>query len=95
MRKGQTKYILKRAMDGLLPPSIVWREKKGFSAPLTKWILEGLLDLSGEGIWKDKAIKLIHKKMTAHQFRQEDNRLFLWNIHLLTEFLRQQNGRIA
>jgi asparagine synthase (glutamine-hydrolysing) len=95
MRKGQSKYILKKAMDGLLPPSIVWRKKKGFSAPLTKWILEGLLELKAEDIWEGKAFKLIQSKMTSHQSRREDNRLFLWNIHLLTEFLRQHHKHVA
>ena len=95
IRKGQSKYILKKAMDGLLPSSVVWREKKGFSAPLTKWILEGLLNLNGENIWGNNAVRLIHKKMAAHKSQKEDNRLFLWNIHLLTEFLRQHQEHVA
>ena len=92
IRKGQSKYILKKAMDEALPSSIVWRKKIGFSAPLGKWILEGLVALDVRGIWGDCPTKLIHKKITAHQTRREDNRLFLWNIHLLTEFLRRHNG---
>ena len=92
IRKGQSKYILKKAMDEALPSSIVWRKKIGFSAPLGKWILEGLVALDVRGIWGDCPTKLIHKKITAHQTRREDNRLFLWNIYLLTEFLRRHNG---
>ncbi|NET49109.1 MAG: asparagine synthase [Merismopedia sp. SIO2A8] len=33
------KYILKRAVDGWLPPEIVWRTKRGMGVPLTPWCL--------------------------------------------------------
>lgn len=37
--KGWTKYPLRRAMDGLLPRSVLWRKSKlGFVAPQRKWL---------------------------------------------------------
>ncbi|MEC4817672.1 MAG: asparagine synthetase B family protein [Scytonema sp. PMC 1069.18] len=33
------KYILKRACENLLPPEIVWRQKRGMGVPLTSWCL--------------------------------------------------------
>ncbi len=36
---GWSKYGLRRALDGLLPPSIVWRrDKKGFPTPVGNWL---------------------------------------------------------
>ena len=87
MKNGHPKYIFKKAMDNLLPSSIVWRKKVGFSAPLGQWIVEGLFNMDLKGIWGDRPIKLIQNKLRAHQASREDNRLFLWNINLLTEFL--------
>lgn len=37
LRGGTTKYILKRAMKGILPDRIIDRPKKGFAVPLGYW----------------------------------------------------------
>lgn len=38
MRNGERKYILKRALQGLLPDSILRRRKEGFSIPMKQWL---------------------------------------------------------
>jgi asparagine synthase (glutamine-hydrolysing) len=41
-RDGWSKYGLRRALDGLLPPAVVWRrDKKGFPTPVGKWLRDG------------------------------------------------------
>ena len=37
LRDGTTKYLLKRAMRGILPDGIIDRPKKGFAVPLARW----------------------------------------------------------
>jgi len=37
LRGGTTKYLLKRAMRGILPDGIIDRPKHGFAVPLAKW----------------------------------------------------------
>ena len=37
-RNGEKKYLLKRAMEGVLPDEILARRKKGFSSPLMQWV---------------------------------------------------------
>jgi asparagine synthase (glutamine-hydrolysing) len=37
LRGGTTKYVLKRAMRGILPESIIDRPKRGFAVPLGYW----------------------------------------------------------
>jgi len=39
-RDGKSKYILKRALEGIVPPQILHRSKKGFGIPLAKWLRE-------------------------------------------------------
>lgn len=41
---GELKGLLKAVLTGLLPDSIVYRPKKGFSIPLQKWTMNGLFD---------------------------------------------------
>jgi asparagine synthase (glutamine-hydrolysing) len=55
IRRGERKFVLKRALDGLLPPAILTRSKEGFSIPMKQWLrreLEPLMRglLSPEGI---------------------------------------------
>jgi len=38
IRGGQEKYILRKAVEDLLPPEIVNRKKQGFSTPVDAWI---------------------------------------------------------
>jgi len=38
LRGLKRKYILKRAMERLLPREIVWRKKAGFGAPIRSWL---------------------------------------------------------
>jgi asparagine synthase (glutamine-hydrolysing) len=41
-RAGWSKYGLRRALDGFLPSSVVWRrDKKGFPTPLGHWLRDG------------------------------------------------------
>ncbi len=37
LRNGSTKYIFKRAMQGILPNAILHRPKQGFAVPLGRW----------------------------------------------------------
>jgi asparagine synthase (glutamine-hydrolysing) len=37
VRDGVGKYLLKKAVDGLLPREIVYRRKQGFGAPMEEW----------------------------------------------------------
>lgn len=62
LREGCEKYLLKRAVESLLPPEIVWREKRGMGVPLTLWLTGRLRRwarrqlrrrvLAGEGLWQ-------------------------------------------
>ncbi len=40
-KNGVTKYILKKACEGLLPHDVIYRKKMGFAAPVTRWFKGG------------------------------------------------------
>lgn len=42
LRNREPKYLLKRAMAGLLPDNIIHRPKKAFAAPVNIWLRSGL-----------------------------------------------------
>ena len=40
-KNGITKYILKKACEGILPDDVIYRKKVGFAAPITRWFKDG------------------------------------------------------
>jgi asparagine synthase (glutamine-hydrolysing) len=41
-RNGETKYILKQALRGVVPDRVLDRKKQGFGAPINEWMLDRL-----------------------------------------------------
>ena len=39
------KYLLKKAMQGILPKELIWRGKAGFGAPVRAWLRDDLLGM--------------------------------------------------
>ena len=40
LRNGEGKYIVKKAIEGLVPHEIIYRKKMGFPTPLRQWLLD-------------------------------------------------------
>jgi len=56
--KGMTtKYILKRALEGLLPKEIIWRKKHGFGVPVGRWFRAGLKDFLCDHVLSPTALQ--------------------------------------
>lgn len=96
MRKGVTKYILKKALAGWLPETIINRPKKGFGIPLNLWLRSlPLPAFPGEQCpWM--LPEGIRQRADAQQRRRGDHRLFLWAWLALAEsafFHREARGR--
>ena len=76
IRGGQRKYLLKRALDGILPAAVLDRPKKGFGIPLLSWLkaqpfpgdaLPGGLGRARMQAWHEQ-----------HRRGETDQRLALW-----------------
>lgn len=50
------KYILKKAMEGMVPRKIIWRKKSGFGAPIRAW-LNGALRPMVDELLSEKVIR--------------------------------------
>jgi asparagine synthase (glutamine-hydrolysing) len=44
LRNGEGKYIVKKAIEGLVPHEIIYRTKMGFPTPLRQWLLDPKAD---------------------------------------------------
>jgi len=52
---GETKYILKKALEPILPKNILYRKKMGFGVPLVHWFKKDLVNYAHDILLSDKA----------------------------------------
>lgn len=76
LRGGTTKWILRKAAQNLLPPSVLGRRKQGFALPVGTWLAEGKLDGSVTACHERQAFWRQH--LDEHRRRVADHRLYLW-----------------
>jgi asparagine synthase (glutamine-hydrolysing) len=93
LRGGTTKYILKRALQPLLPREIVQRPKKGFGMPIGRWLREGRFDFSHTAVRPHLRTDFAGRKVLAHLGGKSDERLFLWSYWVLCEWLAKTGER--
>lgn len=76
LRRGTTKYLLKRAARGLLPDDIIYRRKKGFGVPVGAWFRSGALRIDPAGL---PCPGVAARLQDEHAAGLRNHRLFLWN----------------
>ena len=62
-KKLESKYILKKAVEGILPHEIIYRKKQGFGAPVHDWFMEDLGENAKESI--------LTENITNNNFNEE------------------------
>jgi len=76
LRRGKTKYLLKRAARGLVPQDIIDRKKKGFGIPVGSWFQSGGLQINPK---EQPCPTLAARLEKEHISGRRNHRLFLWN----------------
>ncbi|MDP2699706.1 asparagine synthase (glutamine-hydrolyzing) [Thalassospira sp.] len=76
-RNGERKFILKKALEPLLPHDIIYRRKKGFGIPLADWMRHvpqnpPLMPVPG------MKMNWVKSAWDDHRQDKADHRLFLW-----------------
>ncbi len=85
-RHGETKYILKKALEPVLPASVLYRKKKGFGVPIGAWFKNGQLDLADTASLTSINNTFVQKKLAEHRAGRVDQRVFLWNTWLFAQW---------
>ena len=95
----KTKYILKRAMAGKLPPDILARGKKGFGIPIAKWfrneLRDLLLDTLSEQRIKQQGLfdhRNLARLVNEHLQGVKDNRKQLWTVFMFQLWFEKYLG---
>jgi asparagine synthase (glutamine-hydrolysing) len=86
LQRGKTKRVLRRAVQDLLPRSVIDRKKKGFGAPVGPWLrgpctglLEGLPEAIEDLVSPDQTRQFIEE----HRQGSVDHRRRLWSAIVL------------
>ncbi len=86
LRGGRTKYLLKKALEPLLPREILYRSKKGFGVPIGQWFQDGGLPFDAT-LASTRALGLerpfLERRHRAHLAGRSDERALLWNAYVL------------
>jgi asparagine synthase (glutamine-hydrolysing) len=88
-RNGVSKYILKKALEPLLPRHTLHRPKKGFGVPLGRWLRDGRLEFRFDAGVHGMDPDFFRRQLISHQKGREDNRLSLWNYWLLAHHMNR------
>ena len=96
LRGLKRKYILKRALEGVLAKDVVWRKKAGFGAPIRSWLRGALRPLVNDllseeavrrrGIFRPIAVKRV---LEANFSGREDYNLHVFQLLGLELWHRQ------
>jgi asparagine synthase (glutamine-hydrolysing) len=85
-RDGETKYVLKRAAEGILPREIIYRDKAGFCGSSRNMLSPRLLELSEEVLPGARVIRehfdvgVVQSLLADQRQRRADNSFKIWNL---------------
>jgi asparagine synthase (glutamine-hydrolysing) len=90
--KGNTaKYLLKKAVEDLIPQDIIYRKKMGFGAPMGLWLRGDFGRYAQERVFQSRLLdrgffrrEYIQRLFSDHFTNRRDNSLYIWTIFNLT-----------
>lgn len=87
IQKKITKYILKKALEDVLPHEILYRSKQGFSPPTGKWFQNNEASFFSDSPRYGKS-DFLTRALNDHQANRNDQHLYLWSQLVLDTYLR-------
>ena len=98
LKGGQGKWLLKSAMETMLPRELLHRQKMGFAVPLAAWfrgplrqrVRDAVLGerLAGSGLFNTVTLRRL---LDQHQSGARDHSAPLWTLLMFDAFLRTGN----
>jgi asparagine synthase (glutamine-hydrolysing) len=100
LRFGRGKRLLRRALQGLLPPEVLGRRKAGFGVPLGAWLrrapagfLQDRLLASASPILEYLEPAAVGELVRSHLGHERDRGHEIWALLTLESWLRQERSR--
>ncbi len=87
IRHGEPKYILKKAVEGIVPNNIIYRKKQGFAAPVNEWLRNEWSSYAENTIRESALVKqgilqygFIRLMIESHRGRKIEAGQNIWNL---------------
>ncbi len=87
VRGFKLKYLLKRAVEKWLPHEIIYRQKRGFSVPISNWMRKELRPLLDETLGEEKLtrnglfnVSFVRRLLEEHWAGRADHRKTIWTL---------------
>lgn len=87
VRRFQLKFLFKKAVEKWLPRKIVYRQKRGFSVPVARWMRQELRPLLDETLGEEKLKRdalfngvFVRRLLKEHWAGRADHRKTLWTL---------------
>lgn len=95
MAGGETKSLLKQAMEPYLPRAVLYRPKRGFGVPIEAWLRDELRDLAYDTLLSQGARArglfrpdYVRRLLDEHCARRRDHHARLWALLMLELWYR-------
>ena len=87
LRNGETKYILKQALKGIIPDRVIQRQKKGFGTPINQYMLDRMGNFVEHTLLNSPLRKrglfdydFIARLLAEHRAERVNYSFFLWSL---------------
>ena len=96
VKNGEPKYLLKKALEGIVPDKVLFGKKKGFGVPYEYWLKTSLAQYFEAQISTKKALAYINKAEVIKLFKwHKENKgnygFLLWKVLILSVWLNQND----
>lgn len=102
IRGGESKYLLKKAMEPYLPNDVMYRPKMGFAVPLSRWFRGPLKEKVRDSLLKGHVAEsgffnndVVARMVSQHESGSRDNSTPIWTLLMYDAFLRNVMGDSA
>ena len=99
LRGRDGKYVLKKALEPLVPHELLYRPKMGFSVPLARWfrgpLRQRVRDALTSQALRDSGVfdtAYLSTLADQHESGARDHSAILWSVLMFESFLRQVHG---
>jgi asparagine synthase (glutamine-hydrolysing) len=99
LRRGEGKYLFKKALEPLLPSDILYRRKMGFALPLANWFRGPLRQRIEQAVLGNRLQetgyfepKYLRHLVESHRSGRRDYSAMLWSILMFDAFLARSGA---
>lgn len=89
----ESKYILKKAVENILPHNIIYRKKQGFGAPVHDWFMDSLGEKVKESIKSENEHNSFFQNDFIDKLYSSQNGTQAWYLYNYTEWSKANTSR--